>query len=79
MPNGTWKSPIEIQLGVGTRKVSGPFDAFIYLTDNWPNRSGPHFIRAQLACRAAMEGRLEMEAARQDFIEAAKEAHLYLN
>lgn len=46
---------------------------------NWPNRSGPHFIRAHLACKAAIEGRLELEAARQDFIEAAKEAHVYLN
>lgn len=76
MTRKEWKEPIEIQLG-GTRVVAGPFDALIYLTENWPNRSGRHFIRAQIACKAAVEGRLESETARREFVAAAEEARLY--
>ncbi|WLR94847.1 DUF982 domain-containing protein [Shinella zoogloeoides] len=64
---------------VGTREVSGPFDALIYLTDQWPNRSGPRFVKARIACKAAVEGRLTAEAARQEFIAAADEVRVLLH
>jgi hypothetical protein len=77
MPNSAWKTPVEIDLGmVGTHTVSGPFDALIYLTDRWPNRSGARFLKASIACKAAVEGRVEAEAARQEFIAAAQEVRL---
>lgn len=75
----TWNNPVKIQLGPqGTRTVAGPFDALIYLTDSWPDRTGPRFVRARIACKAAHEGRLELQTAREDFLAAAKEAHLFL-
>ncbi|MCR6502533.1 DUF982 domain-containing protein [Shinella sp. CPCC 101442] len=75
-----WKEPIEIQLGtIGTRKVEGPFEALIYLIDNWPNRSGPDFVKAKVTCKAAVEGRADAEVARRDFLAAAKEVHCYMN
>lgn len=80
MSSSSWEKPVEIDLGlIGTRKVSGPFDALIYLTDQWPNRSGARFVRARIACEAALEGRTESEKARRDFVAAAKEAHLLLH
>ncbi|MCQ4635008.1 DUF982 domain-containing protein [Shinella sp. CPCC 100929] len=73
-----WKAPVEIHFGmIGTRTVSGPFDALIYLTDQWPNRSGPRFAKARVACKAAVEGRLEAEAAREEFIAAAREVRMH--
>jgi hypothetical protein len=78
MSKRKWTTPVEINLGVtGTRSVAGPFDALIYLTDQWPNRSGPRFLKARVACKAAMEGRLEAEAAREEFVAAANEVRLH--
>lgn len=51
--------------------------AYIYLTDHWPDRSGSSFIKARVACEAAVEGRLEAEAARQEFVQAAQEVKLF--
>lgn len=77
MRSGAWKTPVEIDLGmIGTRTVSGPFDALIYLTDRWPNRSGARFLKASIACKAAVEGRIEAEEARKEFLAAAKEVRV---
>jgi hypothetical protein len=70
----TWSRPVQIELGPsGSRSVNGPFEAMIYLTDLWPNRSGLHFIRARNACKAAVAGRKNPEDARSEFLAAAKE------
>ncbi len=80
MSKSSWKTPVEIDLGmVGTRIVSGPFDALIYLTDRWPNRTGPRFVKARVACKAAVEGRVEADAAQDEFIAAAREARILLH
>lgn len=74
-----WCDPIEIHVGMGTRSVRGPFDALIHLAEHWPRRTGSRFIRAGIACKAALAGRLDVEEARRDFLEAAKEADVYLH
>jgi hypothetical protein len=72
-----WSRPIEVGFGVsGYRTVTGPFDAMIVLTDLWPNKSGLRFIKARNACKAALEGRADAEAALSEFLAAAEEADL---
>ncbi|MDR6670171.1 DUF982 domain-containing protein [Rhizobium sp. 1399] len=77
MLNNQWSKPVEVGFGVaGYRVVNGPFEALIVLQDMWPHRSGAHFIKARNACRAAIEGRVNPERARDEFIAAAEEAKL---
>jgi hypothetical protein len=44
------------------------------LIDRWPKMSGRKFVRARLACKAALDGRLASDDARTIFIEAVNEA-----
>lgn len=77
MPNTYWSEPVEIKFGhAGSRTVKGPFDALIYLHDMWPKRTGAKFVRASNACKGAVEGRISLETAREDFLAAAEEARL---
>lgn len=79
MIKGHWSEPVQIGSGIiGTRTVCSPFEALIYLEDLWPNRTGARFVHAKIACRAALEGRGEVEDARTEFLAAAKEARLAL-
>jgi hypothetical protein len=72
-----WKRPIEVGFGIaGYRVVTGPFDAMICLTDMWPNKRGPRFIRARVSVDAALAGRGDPEQARAEFLAAAEEAEL---
>ena len=72
-----WKRPIEVGFGVaGYRVVTGPFEAMICLTDLWPNKRGPQFIRARNSVDAALAGRGDPEQARMEFLAAAEEAQL---
>ncbi|MDP9588030.1 DUF982 domain-containing protein [Shinella oryzae] len=79
MPIKAWSQPIKIQIGFGSRRVEGPFQALIHLAEHWPRRTGPRFVRAGIACKAAVEGRIDAEDARHEFLEAAKEVGLYLH
>jgi hypothetical protein len=77
MPNAQWSEPVEIEFdNAGSRTVRGPFDALIYLHDMWPRRTGAKFVRASNACKGAVEGRVSLETAREDFLAAAAEARL---
>ena len=77
MKSEQWQQPVELGFGLGgNRVVNGPVDALICLTDMWPDRSGSRYIRARNACKAALEGRLTAEEARDEFVAAADEAHV---
>lgn len=75
----SWSHPIEIQVGFGSRRVEGPLEALIHLSEYWPRRNGPRSVRAGIVCKAALEGRVDAEEARRDFLAAAKETDLYLH
>ncbi|WP_082597340.1 DUF982 domain-containing protein [Rhizobium sp. Root708] len=75
MPNDAWDAPVNVSFPHLDRQiVSGPFEAMTCLTDRWPNMSGLKFLRARMACKAALDGRLPAHDARAVFIEAVDEA-----
>jgi hypothetical protein len=77
--NTRWSTPTEVGLDdQGYRVATGPFDAPAYMIDSsfWPVRTGPLFLKAKIACKAAVEGRISPERARNAFVAAAEEAKL---
>ena len=48
------------------------------LAMNWPIKDGPMLSAAKQACRDALEGRITCTKARIAFIEAAREAKIYI-
>jgi hypothetical protein len=75
MPHSAWIAPVTVQFPHQDRRtVAGPFEAMTCLTDSWPNMSGLKFLRARMACRAALDGRLGADDAREDFVAAVTEA-----
>lgn len=74
MKNRQWANPVPICLeSGGIENVGSPFEAMIYLTDRWPDRTGPRFLQARAACKAALEGRIPFEEAHRKFVAAAEE------
>lgn len=75
MANNAWNAPVAVNFPHQEQKViSGPFEAMTCLTDRWPNMSGLKFLRARMACKAALDGRLSADDARVIFVEAVGEA-----
>jgi len=80
MPCGSWTGPIELPFGeVESRHIRGPDEAVTALIDRWPNRRGPAYVKALTACRGAIAGRIDPEAARIDFMAAVHEAEAELS
>ncbi|MGV1822665.1 DUF982 domain-containing protein [Agrobacterium tumefaciens] len=72
-----WSSPVTILSTEGGRQtVRGPFEALIFLLDEWPDKRGPAYVRARSACRAALAGRQGPDWARDMFLQAAQEAQI---
>lgn len=77
MSNSRWSSPVTILSTEGGRQtVHGPFEALIFLLDEWPDKRGPAYVRARSACRAALAGRQGPDCAREMFLRAAQEAQI---
>ncbi|EPE96929.1 DUF982 domain-containing protein [Rhizobium grahamii] len=77
MPCGLWNEPVDIPFGaIESRQIHGPDEAIMALIDRWPNRRGPAYVKALTACRAAIAGRLDPEAAKPDFLAAVREVEL---
>lgn len=69
-----WENPVRTALpGGGLQDVRGPFEALALLTGGWPFLAGPHFIRAKISCKAALDGRVPIEQAKRDFELAVRE------
>lgn len=74
-PNARWSEPVEVTFpNSGSQKVTGPFEALVHLTENWPGQQGADFVRARSACRGALAGHRSIDEARQAFEAAAAEA-----
>lgn len=74
-----WSKPVTVNSPwLGKITVSDPFHALTLLMDTWPAMSGPHFLRARIACSAALQGRADVEDARKLFERAAAEAEAYV-
>jgi len=62
-----------------THNVSSVEEAAESLAMNWPIKSSDQLSTAKQACLDALEGRIMCTAARDAFIEAAKEAGIYIS
>ncbi|PIO46252.1 DUF982 domain-containing protein [Phyllobacterium zundukense] len=60
------------------RDVSCVEEAAENLAMNWPLKTGPKLSAAKQACLDALEGKILCTEARDAFIEAAKEAEIYV-
>lgn len=79
MPALSWNTPVKVNMPhSGIQTVHGPFAALILLMDEWPNMSGPAYVEARSACRAALDGRKTPDQARAEFLLAATEADVSL-
>nr|WP_319025574.1 DUF982 domain-containing protein [Phyllobacterium calauticae] len=61
------------------RHITSMTEAAAFLLNDWPAARGPKHARARIACVDAIEGRLSGYKARAFFIDAAKEAHIFLS
>jgi hypothetical protein len=79
MSQQKWSQPVVLNSPFyGALRVADPFHAIALLMDGWPTMSGPHFTRARIACSAALQGRVALEAAREAFQLAVDEAQMRL-
>jgi hypothetical protein len=75
MPSTSWSAPVNVSFPhQDSQVVTSPFEAMTCLTNRWPNMSGVKFLRARMACKAALDGRLSAADARIVFVEAVGEA-----
>lgn len=61
-----------------SHNVASVEEAAENLAMNWPTKDGPMLSVAKQACRDALEGRITCTEARDAFIEAAREADIYI-
>jgi hypothetical protein len=61
-----------------TRNICSVEEAAEWLVMYWPIEKGEKLMEARQACRYALEGRITCTAARKAFIEAAREADIYI-
>jgi hypothetical protein len=79
MTDVKWSKPVVVNSPwFGKVSVMGPFHAVTLLMDAWPAMSGPHFLKARIACSAALQGRTNVEEARRFFDLATREAEEHL-
>lgn len=74
----SWKPAVEIEIGLGKyRHIATVEDAARQLLGDWPG-SGKAFVRAQQACLDAIEEKASTDRARKAFIEACREADIFV-
>jgi len=61
------------------RVISSALSAAEYILNDWPTDEGPRLSTAKHALLSCLEGKLSPGAARFAFIEAAKEADIYVD
>lgn len=77
---GTWQRPVSIQLQrLGElRAINSSSEALDCLLTDWPVEDDQAHQDALIICRSAIEGNSNPELARDAFIVAAYEAHIYM-
>jgi hypothetical protein len=61
-----------------TRNISSVEEAAEWLFMYWPIKKGEKLMEARQACRDALAGRITCTEVRNAFIEAAREANIYI-
>jgi hypothetical protein len=61
-----------------TRNIGSVVEAAERLVLYWPDHKGEKLMAARHACQDALEGRITCTQARQAFIDAAREAGIYI-
>jgi hypothetical protein len=75
-----WNKPVTFQTGkIGQyRTIDSTSEAAFTLMNQWPTDSGEKLTRAKMICLAVLEGREEPDKARNAFLKAAEEAHVFV-
>ncbi|WP_274628661.1 DUF982 domain-containing protein [Arvimicrobium flavum] len=70
--------PVLVAVGItgDVQNVLGPKQALELLDHHWRNAGTPAFLNARHACVTAMHGEKPADAAREAFMDAAREARL---
>lgn len=70
-----WVTPVYVRIGYGASEVvASCVVAMDYLKHRWPPERGEAYRRALQSCELAEMGLIDIETARLDFVEAAREA-----
>lgn len=73
-----WRAPVLVRIGHGaSERVDGPSDAIHFLQNRWPRERGYYYSQAIADCKQAAEGMIPAEVAKESFISAAIEAHVF--
>ena len=80
MEYGDWSNPVIVDLdGIGHYAIiTNALDAANYMSEEWPVSGGPAVGEAVLVCLDAVLGMASAEESREAFLEAAREAGLYV-
>ncbi|MGZ9723309.1 DUF982 domain-containing protein [Rhizobium miluonense] len=80
MDNSDWRSPVIVELGGISRFaiITNALDAANCMSEKWPAEGGPVADAAVLVCLDAVLGKVSAEESREAFLEAAREAGLYV-
>ncbi|MGV1759045.1 DUF982 domain-containing protein [Rhizobium sp. P44RR-XXIV] len=80
MEYGDWSSPVIVDLdGIGHYAIiTNALDAANCMSEEWPVRGGAVVNDAVLVCLDALLGKVSAEESRDAFLEAAREAGLYV-
>ena len=71
--------PVAVPLGVaGQRMVFSAWEALECLKIQWPSNHGPKYRKALQSCMDALDGWKSTHKARRAFIDAAREAGVFL-
>lgn len=69
--------PFSVRMPSGLERIfMNAYDALDFLENEWPNRSGPCYAAAVLACQATLKGYGSCRRAREALIDACLEACL---
>lgn len=80
MDYGDWRNPVIVDLdGIGHYAIiTNALDAANCMSEEWPVNGGAAVNEAVLVCLDAILGKASAEESRDAFLEAAREAGLYV-
>ncbi|SCB35732.1 DUF982 domain-containing protein [Rhizobium lusitanum] len=80
MEYGDWSNPVIVDLdGIGRYAIiTNALDAANCMSEEWPVYGGAAVSEAVLVCLDAILGKVSAEDSRDAFLEAAREAGLYV-
>lgn len=75
-----WNKPVTFQtMKIGRyRTIDSTTEAALTLMNEWPTETGKNLQSAKRACLAVLEGKASPIKARNAFLKAAEEAHVFV-